>query len=196
MPDLFIGGRYVQEGGRSSRLIEEIHGDDVCWRDEFAPGRCSKQSFYRWLGKGDLAPDSPPPPKPSPKGAKPITEDAIERVRNDVATLHKFGELTIEPCIMDSSGVMAEFLWALRSSVKRTEKEAQDLPGHIRKRVFTRIDVNAKIVQQSLISICEILNCFSAIDSGDQARLLLQVLSEGLESANRLRADVAPYLSQ
>ena len=173
MPDLFVGGRYVQERGNWVREIEAIHGDDIHWRDKVGDGRCSRQSFARWLGKGSLAPDSPPSP-PRAKRSKPITEEVIERVLNDITMMHKLSELTIEPGIADDQQLATVFLWSLRTHINSTEKAAEDLPGHIRKRVFTRIDANAALVQQAVISLCELLKRSSAIAPAERASLLLK----------------------
>jgi hypothetical protein len=195
MPDFFVGGRYIQERGNWVREIEAIHGDDIHWRDKVGDGRCSRQSFARWLGKGSLAPDSPPPP-PRAKRSKPITEEVIERVRNDITMMHKLSELTIEPGIADDQQLATVFLWSLRTYINSTEKAAEDLPGHIRKRVFTRIDANAALVQQAVISLCELLKRSSAIVPAERASLLLKSLSDGLESVNRLRGSLEPHLGQ
>ena len=194
MPDLFTGGRYIQERGHWAREIEEIHGDDVHWRDSSGSGRCSKQSFYRWLGRGSLAPDSPPPPITAARRSK-ITQEAIERARNDAATLQNLKTLSIEP-ETDSEGFTGIFLWSLRRSINRIQEQVEDVPCGKRLRAFTRIDTDAQSAQSSIIGLSDMLKTSPAPFAAASVSPLLQALSDGLESVNRLRADLAPYLGQ
>ena len=145
MPDLFEGGRYIQERGFSTREIEAIHGDDIHWRDKFGAGQCSRQSFGRWLGRGSLAPDSPQSPQRVVRCSK-ITVQAIEQVHSDAAMLQKLKELSIKP-EMDSQGLAAICLWAMRSSITRIQEQAEYVPTGKRLRAFTRIDENAQMVR-------------------------------------------------
>jgi hypothetical protein len=194
MPNLFTGGRYIQERGFSIREIEQIHGDDIHWRDKFGGGQCSKQNFYRWLGKGSLAPDSPPAPPPA-KRSKPITEDAIGRVRNDAAMLQKLKELSIKP-EMDSQGVARFFLGAMETYITRIQEQAAGVSYNKRMRSFTRIDCDAQAAQSSITSLSDWLKSASATFPEECVLPLSKALSDGLESVNRLRGNLAPYLGQ
>jgi hypothetical protein len=190
---LFVGGRYIQERGFSVREIEVIHGDDIHWRDQVGDGQCSRKSFYRWLGRGSLASDSPPPPQMVARRPKRITEEAIECVRSNVAALRNLGEINIGPGI-DGRGLISIGLWALKSSLHRMQDV--ELPGHNRMRTFTRIDADAQLVQSAIISLRDVLESGSEGLPAEGVSPLLQALSDGLESANRLRDSLVPYLGQ
>lgn len=194
MPELFVGGRYIQERGFSTREIEGIHGDDIHWRDKFGSGQCSRQSFGRWLGRGSLAPDSPPTPPMVVRRSK-ITEQAIEQVRSDAATLQKLKGLSVKR-EMDSEGTARFFLGSMETSITRIQAQAEHVPCGKRLRAFTRIDADAKIVQSSLTFLCGWIQSASATFPGEDVLPLSQALSDGLASANRLRGNLEPYLGQ
>jgi hypothetical protein len=194
MPELFMGGRYIQERGFSVREIEGIHGDDIHWRDKFGSGQCSRQSFGRWLGRGSLAPDSPQAPLTVARRAK-ITEQAIAQVRSDAAMLAKLKGLSIKR-EMDSEGVARFFLGSMGTCITRIQAQAEDVPCGKRLRAFTRIDADAKTVQSSLTSLCGWLQSASIACLAEDVLPLSQALSDGLESVNRLRGNLEPYLGQ
>jgi hypothetical protein len=194
MPDLFTGGWYIQERGFSTREIEAIHGDDIHWRDEFGAGQCSRQSFERWLGGGSLAPDSPQAPPTVAQRPK-ITEQAKEWVRNDAAALQKLKELSIKS-EMDNDGFARFFLGSMGNCITRIQGQAEHVPCGKQLRAFTRLDVDAKTVQSSLTFLCDWLKRVSATFPEEDVLPLSRALSDGLESVNRLRADLAPYLGQ
>ena len=86
---------------------------------------------------------------------------AIEQVHSDAAMLQKLKELSIKP-EMDSQGLAAICLWAMRSSITRIQEQAEYVPTGKRLRAFTRIDENAQMVPSSITSLCDWLKSVSA----------------------------------
>ena len=194
MSELFVGGRYIPASGNWAREIEAIHGDDIHWRDEFGAGECSRQSFGRWLGKGDLAPDSPAPPTTPRRPSRRITEDFLEQVNQELTPLRKLATLDIESQDAKKRALIGMSLWDIREGVNHMDDElkrtwAPRLPR------LTRIDRRAETLQRLIPSLIETLT-----PSGPPLEVVspqaLQALSDDLASANRLRADLAPYLTQ
>ena len=194
MPDIFVGGRYIQERGHSVREIEEIHGDDIHWRDSVAPGVCSKKSFMRWLGSGGLAPDSPAPPKTSGKPSKRITEEVLGYVDRELTPLQTLADLNIESENVEKRALIGVSMWGIRMGVNRINEEIKKTWAPRLPRI-TRIDRSAETLQRLIPCLIETLT-----PSGPHLEAVspqvLQALSAGLASVNRLRADLAPYLGQ
>jgi hypothetical protein len=194
MPDLFAGGRYIQERGFSTREIEAVHGDDIHWRDKFGSGQCSRRSFRRWLGKGDLAPDSPPPPKTPRKRSQPITEAFFGRLNQEIIPLRKLATLEMESENAEKRALIGISIWSIREAVSHMDEQVKRTwaPGLQR---LTRMDLSAETLQRLIPSLIETLTP-SGTPLEAVSPQLLQALSDGLESVNRLRGDLAPYLGQ
>src|SRR6266508_609010 len=84
---LFVGGKYLKTSGNGTRIIERIHGDDVYWRDDVGPGRCSLETFSRMVS--GLAEDSPPQPVERPR-RKQIKQEVIAAIQAEAELMHSF----------------------------------------------------------------------------------------------------------
>lgn len=195
--DSFVGGRYISKTGLGIRVIERIVGDDIYWRDNVGAGRCSRESFYRWLGK--MHPDSPEPPKVM-KRLKPVSQPIIEAVRKELAALQNFRAAIVENKIetdKDRQTVIGFSLWQLNMAAKRLEDEVQRCPGYgSRLRSVTRIDTEAALLQTIISTLLPIIDSVSEESSKAAVMLLLRALADGSALINRLRSTLAPCLIQ
>ena len=176
------------------REIEGIHGDDIHWRDKFGSGQCSRRSFWRWLGKGDLAPDSPAPPKTPRKRSKPITEAFFGRLNQEIIPLRKLATLEMESENAEKRALIGISMWSIREAVSQMDEQVQRTwaPGLQR---LTRMDLSAETLQRLIPSLIGTLTPSDAPLEAVSPQVL-RALSDGLESVNRLRGDLAPYLGQ
>lgn len=196
--NFFVGGKYVAKSGLAARTIERIHGDDIYWRDDIGPGRCSKKRFEQW---GDSVSPENSPSRQVAKRAKSVTQSVIKAIKNELPRLQAFRAAIaeIKPEIPDEKvqELSRISLGLLVSSVLRLENQMQDFPGYSsRLRMITRMDTDAATIQKIICSL-NVLNDYSS-----EARTkvvvtkLLQVLSEGSDCLGRLRALLVPFLTQ
>jgi hypothetical protein len=192
--NFFVGGRYACGNGNTVRVIEQIHGDDIHWCDDVGPGRCSKERFSRWLGAGGLAPDSPAAPPSGPRRAKRVSGKFWDYLSMEAASIQGLGSLTIESENPDRQDPIGVSLRTIRNCLRQIKNEAET--HNCRPlRGLTAIDRNAGSLQKSIAALIDFLRS-SETPSGEVSPQVLQALSDGLGSVNRLRAGLAPYLDQ
>ena len=194
--NLFVGGRYNSKDGFGLRVIEQIHGDDIHWRDNVGPGRCSRSGFERWVGA--MSPDSPPSPPASMKRSKPITDQVIQIVLKDLAQIQRLREMLAD-LKMDPNGtdMIGPSAWCLGTALKLLENGIEELPRAGRRgRAMTRIDARASLSENAIGPLIAVLNDLPEAPAKSDARQLTGALSDGLVLISRLRLKIAPYIAQ
>lgn len=176
------------------RVIEQIHGDDIHWCDDMGPGRCSKETFSRWLGAGGLVPDSRAPPQAGPARAKRVSRKFWDYLSKEASSLQGLGSLIIESDNSDRRALIGASFWTIRNCLHQIKNEAE-VHNCRPLRGLTAIDRNAASMQRSIADLIAFLQS-SETPSGEVSPQILQALSDGLASVNRLRAGLAPYLAQ
>ena len=196
MPPLFIGGRYIQQCGGNIRTIDAIRGSEIEWSDKYGSGHhCCLETFQKWIGLGGLSPDSPAPPQNSARRAKYITRAFRVFLNREVALLGGLGlgGITLKMQTADQEILCEGYLWMSQRALKRIKNAVEayhSRPMHM----VTEIDTEAKQLQSTITSLLGFLQSSEAPE-GAASPPVLEVLSGGLASANRLREGLAPYLA-
>jgi hypothetical protein len=98
---LIVGQKYISATGNTTRVIESIDGDNVCWRDEYGSGRCTKGTFRKWAGP--IHPESEQPPSTLPSAVSTIdrraTNELLEVVLNIQNYLATWGRMLDEMAV-------------------------------------------------------------------------------------------------
>jgi hypothetical protein len=194
--ELFVGGKYVGARNCFVRVIERIHGADIYWRDDFGPNKCQAERFLRWAHS--MAPDSPPPPAIGPKRRRYFTSAKIKELKSELVILRPLRDPF--PYINELDGfpfmvreLIETGVLTIQKYLEKLTEALDELPrAHNRLQACTRIDGIAEMMQRLIPDVHEALA--SRPSSEENIERQLRVLSEGLESVNRLRENLSDYL--
>lgn len=53
---VIVGQKYVSWSGNMIRFVEHIDGNNVYWRDDVGPRKCTRSTFHKWAG--EIHPDN------------------------------------------------------------------------------------------------------------------------------------------
>lgn len=195
--DFFVGGRYLSATGNTVRVIERVYGDDIYWRDSVGPGRCSTETFKRWVGS--LCPDSPIPLQ-NPKRVKRVPIATIEIVRKELVAIQNvrisIAEIMIEAADSEHQAMIRSSLWFLGSTLERLEQEIRPDWGYgNRLRRITRIDSGAASAKQLISVLLELLDMLPEASLESPVTRLRAVLSDGLPPLVRIRSALKSCLN-
>jgi hypothetical protein len=194
--NLIVGQKYASARGSAVRVIEKIHGDDIYWRDDIGPGRCSRRRFEEWTSP---SPVENPEAFQKLKRATHITQVVIDVVKEELARMQKFhksiAEIQVELTDKDFEPLLMASMVMLSMSINHLEKEMQGFPGYGKRlRALTRVDTAAESLQRLISPLREGFLAVSAESSKETVTHLLQVLSDVSACLNRLQSFVAPFL--
>ena len=120
--NFFVGGKYVSKVGSVVRVIEQIHGADIHWRDQVGPSTCSRETFSRWVWA--LSPDSPPEPN-TEKRTKPITQVAIGAVQKELESVRLLRAFISDVGVQadaEKQALISAGLWQIAQALNWREK--------------------------------------------------------------------------